>query len=151
MKGIQMMAGKNQDDVYGEDFGPLFEQNNDAIFTQSQFRPTPMEKLVAELIAQHKGREHPISNRRLQELTHLSERDVKDIVEVLVCQHQARIGGRRGNPCGYFLVVDAEDLKMAVKPYRSQIRRMAQRLRVLEGREAVVELLGQMRLEVERD
>ena len=139
-----------QSDVYGEQrLGPLFDQPVDGPFARSKFRPTGHETLIASLIWQHRGRARPISITRLQELTGLSERTIKGVVEELVVSHRMRIGARREDPSGYFIIEDAADLEAAVKPYKAQVIAMLRRLRALESAEAVREFLGQLALELE--
>ncbi len=116
-------------------------------FSASQLPPTKEEVLVASLIWQRRGRGNPISIARLRQLTGFSERQIKGIVEQLVVAHRMRIGARREDPAGYFMIETAEDLEAAVKPYRNQILAMWRRLRVLEQTHKLMELLGQLRLE----
>lgn len=116
-------------------------------FSASQLPPTKEEILVASLIWQRRGRGNPISIARLRQLTGFSERQIKGIVEQLVVAHRMRIGARREEPAGYFMIETAEDLEAAVKPYRNQILAMWRRLRVLEQPQRLSELLGQLRLE----
>jgi hypothetical protein len=129
--------------------GPLFE--SDTPFSRSTVQPAPDEALVAALIWQHRGRANPISIARLRQLTGFSERQIKGLVEQLVVTHKMRIGGRREEPAGYFIIETAEDQAAAVGPYKSQILAMWKRLRVLEQPHALRELLGQLRLEDECD
>lgn len=116
-------------------------------FSASQLPATKEEVLVASLIWQRRGRGNPISIARLRQLTGFSERQIKGIVEQLVVAHRMRIGARREDPAGYFMIETAEDLEAAVKPYRNQILAMWRRLRVLEQPNKLMELLGQLRLE----
>jgi hypothetical protein len=127
--------------------GPLFEALEDTPFARSPVRPAKEEALVGGLIWKHRGRSNPVSIARLRELTGLSERQVKGVVEQLVTTHKMRIGGRREEPSGYFMVESAEDLDAAVKPYKAQIIAMWRRLRVLEAPQGLKELLGQLKLE----
>lgn len=124
--------------------GPLFE---DSPFANSPANPSPDEVLVGSLIWRHRGQSNPISIAKLQEHTGLSERTIKGIVEQLVVTHRIRIGGRREDPVGYFVINSASDQEAATKPYRNQILAMWRRLRVLEAKPALLELLGQLRLE----
>lgn len=132
--------------------GPLFDEAapaTETIFERSKVQPSQEEFLVASLIWRRRGRANPISIARLRELTSLSERQVKGVVEQLVVAHRMRIGGRREEPAGYFMIENAEDLETAVRPYRAQILAMWRRLRVLEAPQGLRELLGQLRLEDE--
>ena len=127
--------------------GPLFSVEQETPFSRSQVRPNQEEILLGSLIWKHRGRTNPISIARLREITGLSDRQIKGIVEQLVVTHKIRIGGRREEPAGYFVIESAEDLESAVKPYKAQIIAMWRRLRVLEAPQALKELLGQLKLE----
>ncbi len=129
---------------------PLFRASvPEGPFSASPAKPTPEELLVGSLIWKHKGRRSPVSLARVRELTRYSERDVKGIVEALIVKHHLRIGAKRDEPFGYYIIQDAADLEAAVKPYKSQIISMLRRLRVLDEPHARREFLGQVRLELE--
>lgn len=126
--------------------GPLFDMD-EGPFAHSQIDPTMEEVLIGSVIWKHKGRNNPISIARLREMTKLSERQIKGVVEQLVVSHKLKIGGRREDPVGYFVIQDAEDLAAAVGPYKAQILAMWRRLRVLEQPGLLREFLGQLSLE----
>ncbi len=130
--------------------GPLFGARPgaaDGPFARSLVVPDAHETVVAAMIWRHQGREKPIALASLVTAVGLSEREVKAIVEQLVVTHKMRIGARRAEPWGYFIVVDAADLKVAVAPYQHQIFSMWQRLRVLLSAPELRELLGQLRID----
>lgn len=124
--------------------GPLFDAGP---FGQSKIQPTAMEALVAGMIWKHKGRNNPISIARISELTKLSDRTIKGVVERLIVTHKIRIGARRDEPAGYFVIEGIEDLDAAVGPYKAQMLSMLHRLRVLAPPEVVREFLGQLKIE----
>lgn len=136
------------DNTYGVRAAPLFEWA-EGPFVRSKVRPSPIEALVAGMIWKRAGRRNPISIAEIQRQTNLGERKVKEIVEELRVTHRAAIGASREEPAGYFRIMDAEDREAAVAPYRSQILRMFQVLRVLDDPAGVRELLGQLKLEGE--
>jgi hypothetical protein len=130
--------------------GPLFAAIEDEPFADSKIAPTAIERVVAGMIWKHQGRNNPISIAALSSATGKDARAIKAIVEQLVTTHRARIGGYRGadgDPAGYAVIVDAEDLAAAVGPYRAQIFAMWRRLRVLLSRHELAELHGQLGLE----
>jgi hypothetical protein len=133
------------DDIYGQKErgieGPLFESDP---FGESTAEPSAEENLVARLIWKHRGRRNPISIARLRENTGYSERQIKGIVESLVVNYGIRIGAKREEPAGYFVIEDAEDLAVAVGPYKAQIQAMLRRLRALEPSIAVREFIEQL-------
>jgi hypothetical protein len=103
--------------------------------------------VVAEMIWPHQGSAHPIALKFIAKAIGKTERAVKGIVEQLVVTHRMRIGARREEPVGYFVVVTAEDLDIACKAYESQIFSMWRRLRVLRQPHHLRDLLGQLRIE----
>lgn len=126
--------------------GPLFEANP---FEDSPSKPSPDELLLGSFIWKQKGRANPISIARLRELTSFSERQIKGIVEQLVVTHKLKIGARREEPVGYFMIVDATDQETAVRTFRNQIIAMWRRLRVIDDRRSLREFHGQLTLDEE--
>jgi hypothetical protein len=139
---------------FGEVRGPLFDGpaagDCSAPFAESKVAPDRKERAIAEMIWAHQGRANPISIATLARATGWTERDIKGIVEQLVVTHRMKIGGKRGEPVGYFIVVDLEDLEAAVRPYRDQIFAMWRRLRVLMSRHALAEMAGQLAMSADR-
>jgi hypothetical protein len=127
----------------------LFDQAEGGAFAESKVTPDGKERVVAEMIWAHRGRANPISLEMLTKATGWTERAVKGIVEQLVVTHRIKIGGRRSEPVGYFVVVDLEDQEAAVGPYRDQIFAMWRRLRVLMAPHALREMAGQLALGVD--
>lgn len=116
-------------------------------FADSKIPPTAIERVIAEIIWPHQGRQNPIAIATLSKIAGKSERDIKGIVEQLVVTHRMRIGGRREEPAGYFVIVDAEDLAVAIGAYQKQIFAMWRRLRVLLSKRELAELHGQLVIE----
>jgi len=144
--------GDARDFVSAEDaMGPLFEragvERDGGPFAASKVTPERKERVVAELIWRHQGRGNPVSIAMLTKATGWTDREIKAIVEQLVVTHRMRIGAKRSEPVGYFVVADAEDLAAAVGPYRDQVFAMWRRLRVLMEPRALRELHGQLVLE----
>jgi hypothetical protein len=61
--------------------------------------------------------------------------------------HRVPIGARRTEPVGYFRMVDAEDWKEGLRPYREQVISGWRTLRALDSEPALRELLGQLTFE----
>lgn len=129
--------------------GPLFERI-EGPFERSRIQPTRNELMVAAIIYQHRGHEHPISISEIITTAALpglqTERDVKAVVAELVLAHRCRIGSKRDQPSGYFWIVDAEDEHVAVAQYRAQLIQMGRRLRVIASDTAYREAIGQLNL-----
>jgi hypothetical protein len=64
-------------------------------------------------------------------------------IQELIEDHHIAIGGLREPPYGYFLIVDAEDLELAVRTLRAELRSLVGRLRILLSKEQLAELWGQ--------
>jgi hypothetical protein len=127
--------------------GPLFALPRAAEpFDRSKLDPTSMEIMVGVLIWEHQGRENPISIARLVQKTGVGERTIKGIVADLIAVHRMRIGARREEPAGYFIIRDAEDIPAGTGAYKAQFLAMALRLRVLDPG-GMADLYGQLPLE----
>jgi len=132
----------SDDDFYGNTptvTGPLFDDPPLGITLPDDLRQ------VYQLISTRSAG-NPVSIAQIQAQTGHSERTVKGIVEQLVVEYRIKIGARRETPSGYFMITSAADLAAAVGPYKAQILAMWKRLRVLEERHALLELLGQLQL-----
>jgi hypothetical protein len=110
----------------------------------------PVVRVVAGMIWQHQGRDNPISIDELSHAVGRDDRTIKGVVEDLIMQHGMLIGGRRGvkpekaegvvrqapemgAPAGYYIIRDAEDLKVACGPYEAQAESMMTRARRLRS------------------
>jgi hypothetical protein len=134
-----------------KDFGERIAQDCTGPFAESKVLPDAKERVVAGMIWAHPGRAKPIPITALTAATGWNAREIKGIVEQLVVTHRMKIGGRRGEPGGYFRIVDAEDQEAAVRPYRDQIFSMWRRLRVLMGKHRLAELAGQLAMSVDEE
>jgi len=119
------------------------------LFAASKIEPEAIERVIAGMIAGHRGRGNPITIAMLASATGRGAREIKAIVEQLIVTHRLKIGalrdGRGGG--GYFMIADADDLAAAVRPYRGQIFAMWRRLRVLLEAHELRELHGQLTIE----
>jgi hypothetical protein len=148
------MGAHSHDESYaprlGEDLSqlPLFRAVREpGPFDRSNHPRSPQEELIGEAIWKHKGRDRPVPLAQLVELAGVGERTVKGIVESLRDRHRMPIGARREEPFGYFVIVDADDLEIAVQPYRNQILSMWRVFARLAPPSMRKELHGQLRLE----
>jgi hypothetical protein len=118
------------------------------LFAASKIAPEAIERVVAGMIASHRGRGNPISINMLASATGRCAREIKGTVEQLIVAHRLKIGALRdGRGGGYFMIADAEDLAAAVRPYRGQIFAMWRRLSVLLEKHELRELHGQLTIE----
>lgn len=138
-----------ESDCYGDEvreIGPLFAAAAAGPFDGSRVEPTLLQRRVAGLIWRHKGHRNPISIAEISQVTGLSDRLVKSVVESLVMLHGMKIGARRENPRGYFVIETIEDQEIGVKPYKRQALRMIERVRKLDSPRGIREFLGQLRI-----
>lgn len=155
---------------HGEDYGevqramPLFDRTPSIDrtarradpFVDSLLDPSSDEYRLMSVLAKHRGRENPapLASLRLAmaELTRMewSERDIKALVERLRLDHGVKVGSRRSDPFGYFLCVDAEDVRTAIEPYTKQIFSMLRVMHVFCTRAERLEFAGQIRLALEK-
>jgi hypothetical protein len=98
----------------------------------------------------HKGRAAAISISTIVAKYGMNEREVKLTVKSLVEDFGIPIGASRQEPYGYFLIVSAEDLESALRPLANEVVSLARRMRKLGGTSIVKEMLGQLRVEMEK-
>ena len=112
-------------------------------FEASKVAPEAIERVVGGVIWGHRGRASAVKLAALMAITGKNERDVRGIVEQLVVTHRMRIGASAE---GYYMIVDAEDLEVAIARPKAQIFAMWRRLRVVMEPHALAELHGQLQL-----
>lgn len=90
------------------------------------------EKAVLTIIPP--GSEKPIKGAIICEKTGLSRRVMQETIADLITKHHAKIGAiRKGKETGYYIIQNKADLEMAVRPLRAQVKRMAERIKILES------------------
>jgi hypothetical protein len=128
------------------------------------------EKEVLRFIAERRGAEQPITIAELlrslgpawpmwdqkhqrEETLPLAQRQrlVKRIVKDLIELHGIPIGGSREKPYGYFLVVTAADLAIALRPLKNELRSISKRVQALTSKKFVAELHRQMAIEFDAE
>lgn len=82
------------------------------------------------------GHEKAISMRKLANLTHLDERDVRNIVYHLVVDSDIPIGSsNEPDTGGYFIIKDRQDMEVAAKHIKPRAVAIYRRVRALEKME----------------
>ena len=76
------------------------------------------EYKVLAIIDRHKGRESAIKAEALAWQTGFDEVKVREIVSRLVVKHGKLIGSSTGNPPGFYVITDMDELKKQVKSLR---------------------------------
>lgn len=69
--------------------------------------------------------------KKIKELTGLSERRIKEVIETLIFNHDIAIVARRGKVHGYYIAKSREELESGLKEFKQQIRTSELRLRKL--------------------
>lgn len=108
------------------------------------------ERAMLELLRSHKGSSNAIQIAQIAPRLNTSDRNVKALAKSLIEDFGARIGASRQEPYGYYLCITADEIDSASRPLESEIRSLARRLRSLRGRARVIEMLGQLCLDVEK-
>ncbi len=72
---------------------------------------TELEEKVWEFLRLYVGKQNAISYKRIAEATDIGERLVRDIVRELKLTHKKLIGISLGQPSGYFILSNLEEVK----------------------------------------
>lgn len=108
------------------------------------------EKHVLDCLRFRRGIKNAMSIREIQERTRLEPRTIKQAVRTLRLNFHLPIASwKHAERGGYFLIVDEEDRAAWVKDVLDQVRAELLVLRAAAGAQAGLELLGQLRMEIE--
>jgi hypothetical protein len=117
------------------------------------WKPTDLQIELLRILLLHQGAHWAIPLRdlmgKLQRVCDPipSEREIKDAARSLVVDFKVRIGASRSKPVGYFLIISAKEARETARPYISEIRELARRVRVLLDPHDLAEFAGQRWLE----
>jgi len=100
------------------------------------------------------GAAHAIRAGEILDALRLSRNDkwrrwLKDAMNDLVVLHRLPVGGLRVPPYGYFLIVSANDLDLAIHPLWGEVYALLRRLRALTSKHDVASLFGQAMLDLD--
>jgi hypothetical protein len=114
------------------------------------------EKGILRVIAGHKGAAKAIGSQEVakaagMEWCERARRTVAGVVETAVLLFKVPIGGLRGKPHGYFLIVTADDLSLALGPLNGEFRALLRRIRALSSREQAAAMFGQTMLKLDSE
>jgi hypothetical protein len=109
--------------------------------------PIEAEKLLRAL-RQARGMKNARPIRELAPLLDLGEREIKEAARTLVVEFGIPLVGSRREHGGYYLAVTTEERVSAATTLKHEIRALARRVRALEGHQAMLEYLGQLRAEL---
>lgn len=90
-----------------------------------------LEGSILNIVRKHKGRNNPITCRKLEKMTGSRSRDIRRIIANLVTTERAIIASSVNYPYGYYLITRKQDAKVCLKQYYSRIREMLNRVRIL--------------------
>jgi hypothetical protein len=108
------------------------------------------ERRLLEILRHHRGAARAIKGGELASRLKTSERNIKALVQNLAIPFAVPIGSSRVPPFGYYLILTAEELYNTTNNYKSEMRMLGRRIRVLEGPHAAAEYCGQLSLEMEK-
>jgi hypothetical protein len=110
------------------------------------------EKLVLSAIRFCRGASRGVTIKQMQNFKgckELDAREIKHAVRVLRINFHLPIGSNKGGAGGYFIMLTSEDHSILRRQILDQTRAEFEVLKAVDGSHAVLELLGQLQLEVE--
>ncbi len=112
----------------------------------------PDEKAVLDCLRYRRGIKNAMTIREIHERTKLDPRAVKQAVRALRLNFRLPIASwKNADRGGYYLICDAADRAAWVKDVTDQVRAELAVLHAAAGRQAGLELLGQLQLEVRQE
>lgn len=110
------------------------------------------DRAVLKCIRYRRGAANAISLRKIAETTKLDARSIKQAVRTLRLNYRLPIGSSKsGTDGGYFLMVTDDDRKIWRSDVIDQVRAQLAVLHAADGRQAALEALGQLRVEIEQE
>ncbi len=112
----------------------------------------PAERALLIVLRPHIGIRDAIGLRQLCELLATNERDVKKMVASLRANFRVLIGASRdGEAGGYYMISSAKEARDSARSFVAQAFTMLKTARIILGRHATAELLGQLRIKLDLD
>jgi hypothetical protein len=99
-----------------------------------------LERLILEVLEEHRGKDNPITCKQLEKITGFSSRKIRKTIANLVIQHHIPIASSVHYPYGFYLITDKQEAEICLKQYYSRAREVVKRARILS--EAVKEKFG---------
>ena len=106
---------------------------------------------LLEHLRYHKGIGNAKLLANLAEKICVNPRELKQHARTLTIDFGVPIGASRQEPYGYFLCVSPEDYAAARRPYAHEISSLAERLQALQPPPRLLEILGQLQIELEHN
>jgi hypothetical protein len=114
------------------------------------------DKEILRVIASHKGAARAIRAAVIAEEARMlwgeqARRQICGAIETFVLLYRIPIGALRMAPYGYFLIVSAADLELAVQPLAGELTALVRRIRALTSKNDVAKLFGQAMLRLDAE
>ena len=99
-----------------------------------------LEKLILRILRKHRGRNNPVTCRRLEKIAGYSSRNIRKTIANLVIRHYIPIASSVHYPYGFYLITNKQEAETCLRQYYSRVREVVNRARILN--EAVKEKFG---------
>lgn len=90
-----------------------------------------LEKKVLMVLKVHKGRDNPITAKKISERTGIPEREVRRAISGLVTRHKVLIASSVQRPFGFYLINNLDELKECLGQYHSRLKNLKDRTQSL--------------------
>jgi hypothetical protein len=112
--------------------------------------PTSQQIALLRIVADRRGAARAISVKRLAEMLHTNDREIRNLVHELRELYGVRIGSSRDQENGgHYLITNKQELFATVTPYLRQAATEMRLVRAMCGPLELAELSGQLRLSEE--
>lgn len=108
---------------------------------------TAVEREIIDLLSGHRGKERAIAMAALADLVGLSTRTLQMRIKHLIEAHGVLIGSATGEPHGYYLITDPEEVRASVGQLEHRLKSLAVRISRIK-KVSVEDVFGQMRMEL---
>ena len=99
-----------------------------------------LEKLLLRSLKKHRGKNNPVTCRRLEKITGFGSRNIRKTIANLVIRHHIPIASSVYCPYGFYLITNKQEAETCLRQYYSRVKEVANRARILN--EAVKEKFG---------
>jgi len=86
---------------------------------------------ILKVLQSHKGKNRPITARKLSAKLRLPERQVRSLISELVTKEKILIASSVQKPFGFYLITDIDELKECLGQYYSRLKNLKERAQSL--------------------